>query len=388
VPKILISAGELSAERYAAKLVTELKKRDPNLRFVGMGHAAMESAGVDLRADLISASTVGLLEPLVFLPRIVRAYRTLVRLLDTERPDVVVVVDFQGFHMAFLKAVKKRRIPAVYYIAPQEWQWGTEAGGRQVVALTDLILAIFPPEAAFFERLGGHVAYVGHPLADMVVPSRTGDEVRTSLNLSAEGPVIGIFPGSRPQEIKHVLPEQLAAAAKLYRHNPQLQFVISISTPLYADRIRKRVAEYPKVPWVFYTGPSANLIQVCTFSLAVSGTITLEHALLGVPTIVCYRFSAWTFPLIHWILKKRWDRVRYISLPNLLLDGPVLPELIQKNCSANRIAEAASKWLSNVTVFEAVKGRLREIRPLLGEGQATAHAADLIYRLSQHVNDG
>ncbi|MSR88973.1 MAG: hypothetical protein EXS67_04900, partial [Candidatus Margulisbacteria bacterium] len=204
--KILILAGEVSGDLHASKLVEALLARDASLKFLGMGGDKLRALGVDVQVDVTSVSTIGFLEPILFLPRLARAFFKMKKLLKTVRPDVVIAVDYQGFNLALLKVAKKLGIPTVYFVSPQEWQWGTDAGGCGVLAVTDFILAIFRDEALFYERLGGRVNFVGHPLLDYTSGAMSRAEFGRVYQVRESDRIVALFAGSRPQELKLVYP--------------------------------------------------------------------------------------------------------------------------------------------------------------------------------------
>ena len=163
---ILISAAEISGDRHAANLVRAIKKLDPSIKFIGFGGEFLKKEGVDIIYDITNASTIGILEPLRFLPKIFTAYNKMLKVMKDQKPDIFIPIDSQGFHMLLLKKAKQLNIPAVYYFL-QEWQWGT-ARWKKVVSLVKRILAIFPEEETFYNKCGGDATYVGHPCVESV----------------------------------------------------------------------------------------------------------------------------------------------------------------------------------------------------------------------------
>ena len=204
IKKILISACELSADKYAASLAIELKKQQPDLTIIGIGSDASKAAGIDVKFDMTTLSTVGIIEPLRYLPKILLNMYRVKKILKEEKPDVFIPIDNQGFHMMCCKYAKKLTIPTYYFIAPQHWHWGTKKQGQAVCRVVDKILAIFPQEAQFYQRCGGNVTFVGHPSTDRVRPLRDQQH---------KEPILALFPGSRKQEIERLLPLFLSSSA-------------------------------------------------------------------------------------------------------------------------------------------------------------------------------
>jgi len=381
---ILISAGELSGDRYAADLVKALKQKYPETQFWGMGGEAMKAKGVKLVANVTSYSTIGLFEPLRYVGPIYKAYKTLLKEAFQRKPDLVIVIDYQGFHMMLLKVLKKCGFKTVYFIAPQEWQWGTDEGGRAVAAQSDLILSIFKPEHEFYSRLGANSQYVGHPILDRIKPLLTPLEFREKYNLTQQTPftsnpiLIGLFPGSRPQEWKRTAPILFEAAALLEAHYPQVRFAVSVASKEAKSKVLEYCLKRPK-RLEFIEGEPYSLIQASSFSLTVSGTVTLEHALLGTPCIVGYAFSPLTYWFGRTFLSKKLNRIPYMSLPNLLLNKPILPEFLQSDLTVEAVFNRACLFLNNAHLLQAITEQLIELKNLLGEPGVYARVVDKIH---------
>ncbi len=378
---LFISAGEVSGDRHGAALVRELKALDPTLNFIGMGSDAMASEGVRLLADLTPFSTIGILEPLFYLPRIIKTYFKLKKSLSVEKPDGVVVIDYQGFHMLLLKAVKKLGIKSVYYIAPQEWQWGTEKGGQDVVSVVDKILAIFPKEAEFYTRLGGHVRFVGHPILDLAVNEMSRETFCRAYGLNPDRRIIAVFPGSRSQELIHTAPILLEGAKALKTLYPDIQIVVSVASQMCKQRILDRVAQFGLEGAAIVEGKSYALMAHSDFSFCTSGTVTLEHAVLGTPCIVGYRFSAVSYAFLTTFFRKKIAHISYMSLPNIVANDLILPEFLQDQLTVEALVRQATLWLENVSQYRQTKEKLRHMTTLLGERGVVKRAAVEIVKL-------
>ncbi len=320
IKKIVISACELSADKHAANLAIAIKAHDPSIEIIGIGSIFSRKAGVDVRYDFSQYSTVGLVEPIRYFPQIIRAYYQLTHLLKTEKPDLFIPIDNQGFHLKVCQVAKQLKIPVYYFIAPQEWHWGTAKGGRKVCAVVDKILAIFPEEERFYRQCGTEAIFVGHPSTDTVRPYMKNKEKTKT--------VLGVFPGSRRQEIERLLPVFIKAA-KTFAKSHQLTPVISIATPKYESLIKK-ILEKHHLDCETRVGDALGLIQDSRLSLIASGTIGLEHALLGVPYVVAYKFSPITYWLAQMFFKKTLDKITYMSIPNIICNEMIFPELLQE----------------------------------------------------------
>ncbi len=381
IKTVFISAGEVSGDMHGAALAKALKKADPNLEIWGMGGPKMKAAGVHIIADITRFSTIGLIEPLRFLPKFLSTYFTIKQWLDERRPDVFIPIDNQGFHMLILKLTKKLGIKTAYYIAPQEWLWGTEIGGKKVSELTDLILSIFKPEYDFYQKLGAKVAYVGHPLLDTTHPTLSKDAFCLQYSLDASRPIVAIFPGSRKQELNLTAPALFQAAKLIVNQRPDVQVVISVASPHFEPEIKKLCAE-SGLSATLAEG-SINIMSHSNFSLVVSGTVTLEHAILGKPCLVGYQFSPMSYWLIKTFMEKKLSRVTFLSLPNLIVNKEILPEFFQEKLKPQSIADKALEWLNDPHQYQWIHQELAKVQKDLGEpGVLDRAAAEILEGIS------
>lgn len=379
--KVLITAGEVSGDRHAAALVRELKLLWPDSTFFGLGSTAMANEGVQLIDDITTSSTIGFVEPIKYVPKLFSAYRKVKKALREEKPDLYITIDFQGFHMLTLKAAKKYGIRTAYYIAPQEWQWGTEAGGRKVIAVCDKILAIFKEEEAFYEKLGGNVTFVGNPVADLSATLATDEAFYTRTGLNPEKPILAVFPGSRTQEIQRIFPVLWQSAATLKEKLPDYQIAISAASA-HTKRLMTEKLTGATVPYTLYEGRSAELIARAHLSLTTSGTVTLEHAVLGTPCVVGYAVGPISFIVARAILKKKFDeKIHYFSLPNIYMQREVVPEFMQYGMTVENIYGAAYALLTDSARYNQVKAGLADVRRLLGDPGTAKRAAIALHNM-------
>ena len=372
-PSIFISAGEISGDRHAAALVREIKAIRPDISFFGMGHTALRDQGVDIIADLTTSSTVGFLEPIKHLPKILMAYIKLKYAIKKRRPDVIVVVDFQGFHMVLLKAIRALNIPMIYYIAPQEWLWGSEKGGRVVVNYTDKILCIFRQEAAFFKRLGGQAIYVGNPTLAETQATQSKRALCNHLGVDPSATLIGVFPGSRPQEIKRMTPLLLAAAQETAKKIPNAAIIVSISSHVYHHELQHITKDLSHV--YSYSDSSYGLIPHLDVSLLTSGTISLEHACFGTPAVVAYQFSWVSYQLLRCLFTEKFKSIQWISLPNLIAQRSIIPEFIQAEATASALSQEAHRLIQDQGHRQRQLDGFISVKELLEPANAVVRAA-------------
>jgi lipid-A-disaccharide synthase len=345
--KILISAIEVSADMHAANLVKAIKKLRPDIDFSGLGSEALRETGCNIYLDLTSKSTVGLIEPLKHLSSFLKALKLLKKMMLKEKPDAFFCIDGQGFHLLAAQIAKKLGIPVIYYIAPQEWLWGTLEGGKKVASLCDLIIAIFPEEKIFYEKLGVRTVYNGHPLTAIAKPTLSKNDFIKKYSLPTDKPLLALFPGSRKQEIKMILPVLTSTAQLL---SSVCNSFIVAANAFYKKEIEKQVARL-NIPVILKE--NYNAMAAADFILSSTGTITLEAALIGTPILAVYKLS----PLSYWILKKSFGPrlPKYKALPNMIAGGEIMPEVIQEGVEPENLATLIKNYLNT-------PGKLNKIR--------------------------
>ncbi|RAP39199.1 lipid-A-disaccharide synthase [Candidatus Marinamargulisbacteria bacterium SCGC AAA071-K20] len=376
--KIIISTGEVSGDLHGAQLAKALKAINPDVKIIGIGSTQMKEAGVDVRLDLSHASTIGIFEPLKFLKTLWSGLDQIVKLITDERPDAFIPIDNQGFHMMILKRIKHLGVPSFYFISPQEWQWGTEKAGREVLKVVTKILAIFPQEEAFYKKLGGDVTYVGHPIIDVAKSDMPRETFLKSLGVVSTQKILGIFPGSRHQEIKRVAPILIEAAKKIIDKHPDITPVLSIVDKKYEADLKKAVnkAGLDSVKYMYKNG--YDLIEHSTLSLITSGTIALEHAVMGTPCIAAYKFSWPTYIVARTVFRERLKRLPFMTLPNLIMGEEIIPEFLQTKATSTAISNKAETLLSE-TFQKDMKVRFAKVVEKLGSPGVYSRAASEIF---------
>lgn len=366
--QIFISAAEISADQYGAQLAKALWEKDPTLRLVGLGSVHMKEAGVTLLDDIVTTSSVGLIEAVQFLPKIFKTISKIKTYLKENKVDLFIALDAQGFHMQLLPEVKKLGIKTAYFIAPQEWHWGTKAGGRKVVACTDQIFTIFEKESKFYESLGKNITFVGHPLCDFephILPKEDFFKVH---GFELEKPLMGIFPGSRIQEIDRVGPVVLAAAKYIQEKRPDIQFGLSIADQRYQKDIEALIEKIGvKGIKLMDISHSKSLIKYSKVVLTSSGTVTLEQALIGTPAVVTYKLHPLTYLIGKTVLALRTKNITWISLPNILSNEEIYKEFVQGNANPKKMAKEALLLLENESYYDKVCKKLAHLKANLGE---------------------
>ena len=332
-PLFWISAGELSGDMHAAELAEALAARRPKTRFTGMG-------GPHLRAmenfvplfGVEELSVMGLGEVLTQLPRIVKLLGRIKGAMAETRPDALICVDAPSFNFRVIKTARALGIPVYYYISPKIWAW-KEKRAYFLKKNVRRLISILPFEVDFYKKFDMTVDYVGSPLVDMMNLPRL-DAV------SPEQGLIGVLPGSRGKEISSLMPEFGKAARIMREAMPDLRFACAAAPGLDENRLRSL---WPiDVPLELVSPENRYaFMRRCEMLLAASGTVTLEAALAGTPTLVAYKVSPLT-----WAVARMLVKVPYISLSNLILGRDIFPELLQKESDGANLAKRALAWLS------------------------------------------
>jgi lipid-A-disaccharide synthase len=368
--RVMIVAGEASGDMYGARLVSEALQLEPDLRFLGVGGSAMRAVGVETLIDANDLAVMGLVEVLAQFRVIARAFATLKRIIRTNPPALLILIDYPGFNLRLAAVAKAAGVPVLYYISPKVWAW-RPGRARQIARTVDRVAVIFPFEVPIYEKVGAAVTFVGHPLLEMVRPTMSRAEALTAFGLTGAGQVVGIFPGSRRSEIRLLLPVMLEAAALLVQRCPGLQFVLPLASSIEPELVDGILAQ-ATVPVTIVRGKNYDVIQVCDAIIAASGTVTLEIALLGVPEVIIYKVAPLTYAVA-----RRLVTVAHMGICNIVADERVVPELLQHEAEPARIAAEIGRFLLETDYRGAVTAKLQSIREKLGTTGASRNVAKL-----------
>jgi lipid-A-disaccharide synthase len=369
-PQILLSAGEASGDMYAARLATALNERTYAAIF-GMGGDQMRRAGVDVVTDYSEVSVLGITEILSHLPQLVRAMRKLVDTARNRRPELAIVTDFPGFHLRLARKLKPLGVRNVYYICPQFWAWRPWRV-RIVRRRFALALCIFPFEEKFFGDAGVPVKFIGHPLVGNVEPALSRAEFFTKHRLDHTLPLVAILPGSRRSEIERHLSLLREACVKIHNATA-VQFVVA-AAPGRSGSLRRFWPKELKVSVI--EGETYDALAHADASIVSSGTATVEAALLDAPMVVVYRVTPLTA-----LLARPLVRTKHFSMVNLIAGREVVPELVQKDFTPDKVAEQTLRLLRDRAAVEVMRNELAEVRRRLGPPGAVERAADAIAAL-------
>jgi lipid-A-disaccharide synthase len=378
-PVIFVSTFEFSGEMHGEVLVREIQKILPGASFYGIGGSRLAAAGVDLMLDVISMSTLGFVEALQNLGKIRRLLKKVTGEWERRRPDLVLWLDSGGFNLILAKEAKKRGIPVVCMFSPSAWAYGQDRAVK-LAERVELLLAILPFEADFYRKFGAKVLHVGHPLIDRVKNDQEPEAYKRSLGIAPDRKLIALLPGSRRQEIANLLPIMLEAVAATARNYP-LRAVLPVAASIDRDWVEKIIKQY-QISCTVTDGGVYNLLAAADAGVVASGTATLEAAFLQTPIVIVYQLSRLSF-FIYKMLESPEHKGKPIrfGLPNIIMDQPILPELIFKNLNAANIQKHLEAYLSNPELTARVKRDLAEVKIRCGQSGVMTRAAESIAEL-------
>lgn len=365
---VMIIAGETSGDLHGAKLVRAMRKKNNGLFFMGMGGQALKKAGVKILVDASDLSVVGITEVFSKIPHILKGLSISKNILKTVRPDLLILIDFPDFNLHVAVTAKKLGVPVLYYISPQIWAW-RPGRIKKIGKLVDHMAVILPFEADFYKERKIPVTFVGHPLLD----GRRSSQ-RTVLKKSIKDiTVIGLLPGSRHGEIIKHLPVMLDAAQILGQKIKNIKFIISQAPEVEKRCVKEIINRCRGAADLEIVAESVEKIfEKSKAVIAASGTVTLEAAIFGTPMVIIYRVSPTSF-----FLGRILVRVKNIGLVNLIAGKEIVPELVQKEVSAERIADTLFQMLSDTANLERIRIELLNIRKALGGPGASERVADI-----------
>lgn len=350
--KICMVAGEASADRHAAGVIRALRRIMPEVEIFGMGGPAMAAAGMECIYGIHGFSVMGFSDVLPRIRHIHSVYRGLCDAVRTRKPDVVVPVDLPDFNMRLAGRLNRSGFKVLYYIAPQAWAW-RRYRARTLSRITDGLAVIFPFEEAFFSSYGVNARYVGHPFTE---------EPDNDARMAAWPPKrIALMPGSRPHEIRAILPVMLEAKRIVQKKYPQITWHLPIAPGL--DRSAVEPLADPDIEL-------SSVLPEVDLAMVKSGTSSFEMALKGTPEIICYRTSAFNYHLARAFVK-----LDHVGMPNIVLGRPAVPELIQNDLTPERLAREVSGIVEDEQRYFQMQQSFYEMRRMLGDASPSRGVA-------------
>lgn len=375
--RIGIVAGEASGDILGAGLLAELKQRFPDIEIEGIGGELMQAEGCKSLYPMERLSVMGLVEVLGRLRELMGIRRSLMKHFTAQRPDLFIGIDSPDFTLNLEGKLRLAGIPTVHYVSPSVWAWRSKRVFK-ILKTTDLMLTLFPFEAKFYQQHAMPVEFVGHPLANMIPVEPDQASARADLNLPYEQKIVALMPGSRGGELKYLAEPFLDTARWLLKRNADLVFVMPAANQERFDYLRALIdRSYSDLPIKLVLKRSREVLTAADAVLIASGTATLEALLLKKPMVVAYRMAPVTYMILSRLVSSK-----YISLPNLLADAPLVPEILQKDVRPEILGPAIEQALVDSDEQSALKQKFYEIHLQLRQ-DASKKAADAIVRLLQ-----
>ena len=376
---ILISVGEASGDMHATNFVQAVKKIAPNTKFYGMGGSSMRNAGVDIIFDASSElSIMGWLGIILKFSKIYKAFRIMQHALKRNKPDLLILVDYSGFNLRLAKFAKKSGVKVLYFIGPKIWVWN-QGRIKIIKKYVDMMAVIFPFEIDLYKKFQIPVTFVGNPLLELVKPKLTQEVARQAFNLDPNCKTVGLFPGSRKNEIKRLLPVMLAAAELLKKQNPNLQFLLPQASSITTDDL-KPYLQSSSIKIKIIKNQNYDVMQVCDAIIAASGTATLEIAIMATPLVIIYKTSWLEYQIAKLVIK-----VPYVGLCNILANKEIARELLQYDATPKNISTEIEQILYNPNYRDKMMLDLAKTKKLLAHDEQEDIAKLIIATAKSHA---
>lgn len=377
VRRAMIVTGEASGDLHGAGLIRSARAIDPGLSFFGVGGPCMAGEGCEIVIPAEELAVMGLVEVAGHLPVLWRAFKKLKSLLrGRQRPDVLVLIDFQEFNLLLARQARRAGVPVLFYIGPTVWAW-RRGRVKTIARAVDRLAVIFPFEPAYYADEDIAVEYVGHPLLDEARVTRERCDFLQELGLDPDRPVVGLFPGSRKSELKYNLPTLLETAGLVLRQIPSAQFLLPVASSFALDDMQSRLGE-GSVPVRLVQESIYDVINACDAIISVSGTVTLQIALVGTPMAIIYK----TAPL-NYAIGRRVVKVAHIGLANIVAGREVVREFIQHEATAENTAGEIVKILKDADYNANMRRQLAGIRREMGEAGCSERVARMASEMSR-----
>ncbi len=372
---VMIVTGETSGELYGSLLAAALRERKPGLRIIGIGGERMRAAGVELISGI--ASAFGIAEVFSSLRSIKHTYRTAVEALRSERPALLVLIDYPDFNLKLAEEAKKRRIKILYYVSPQVWAWRKRRVGK-IARLVDKMAVILPFEEPIYRAAGLSCEFVGHPVFDEIQEMKADKPaLKRSLGLDGERPLLSLLPGSRPNELDRLLPVMAEVVKEFRREFGNFQFCIPFAPNTDTARYGN-IIDYLRSEGVAINhGESLKTLAASDYAVVASGTASLQAVLLGVPIVVIYKL----FPFTYW-LGRLIIKVKHISLVNILSGEEVVRELLQSEATARNITDEIRRIILDIRYREKMSASYERVKSMFPRTKASARVAEIVLQMA------
>lgn len=372
---VMIVSGESSGELYGALLAGAIRSIWPDVRIIGIGGERMKDAGVEMLSGISSA--LGLTEVIPSIKKLRMAFRAAAKALTEASPDVVVLIDYPDFNFKVGRVAKKLGIKVLYYVSPQLWAW-RKGRVRTMAGFVDRIAVLLPFEEEIYKQVNIPCEFVGHPVMEEIeeYEKNTGASIRTpNSNPPQAGrtPVIALLPGSRPNEMKTLLPVFIELVKVLISQLPDCRFMLPLAPNIEAGRFDAYLNMLKDEGVVLVKGETIKTLASSDAAVIASGTATFQAALLGIPTVVVYKLS-W----LSYLTAKAIIDVKYIALVNIIMNKGIFPELIQHRANAGEIAEELKKILFDPDYRDGMASSLNAARNIFAGKRPSRRVAEMI----------
>ncbi|MBR5154217.1 MAG: lipid-A-disaccharide synthase [Alphaproteobacteria bacterium] len=377
---IYLIAGEPSGDMLGARLMRALKEKDSNITFKGVGGDNMQKEGMDSLFDITDLAIMGLVEVIPSIPKVLRHIKNTVEDIKNQKPDIVITIDSWSFSARIHKALRRQNIKVLqlHYVAPQVWAW-KKRRAKTMYKYIDHLLTLFPNEPQYFTPYNLPTTFVGHPVIESSMLNINTKGFKEKYNISEEKQIVLLLPGSRHNEVANLLPTFLETAKTLQQENPNLYFIIP-TVKTVENRVKDILKNSSLDVLVLNTQKERyQAAQLAKLAIAASGTVALELAIINVPHLVAYKVPAIT----AWVAR-HFTNIKYVNLTNILLDTPIVPELLQDDCSITKLTETAKLLLDTTSsLYQKEIASFEDLRKTLGLGvlNPSQKASEIIFNL-------
>lgn len=368
---ILIIAGEASGDNIGGLLCAELRLLRPNIQLFGLGGDRMDASGVRLLYHANQLAFLGFWEVLKHLPFIRQVERRVIDEVKLIKPSLAILIDYPGFNLRLAARLKDMGVPVMYYVSPQVWAWGKGRIAR-IKRLVDRMVVVFRFEQDMYRDEGVAVEWYGHPLLEVVKPRLDRASLLERIGLSAGDRYIGLFPGSRKQEIENILPVMVATLSELQESGSNLKSVVGCAAGIDDDLYRTIGSD----KLIYARALTYDVMAHSELNLVASGTATLESAILGKPLFVLYKTSTVTYHIARNLIK-----IPFIGLVNVVAGKKVVPEFIQGECRPMKIVTEVRRFLSEEPLRKKMAEDLSRVKSLLGNEGASRKVAETVLQM-------